>query len=99
MHYFLGAVDVNKIFIMHLVHNKEYNSNNYAKYLNPKYATYFSLKEIYSFAIYSKFFLNLALDYKEGRIKKYAILTTYRALEINKIMPIAPTLLSRSLLC
>jgi len=28
MHYFLGAVDVNKIFIMHLVHNKEYNSNN-----------------------------------------------------------------------
>jgi len=60
---------------------------------------YFSLKEIYSFAIYSKSFLDLILDYKESRIKKYAILITYRALEINKIMPIAPNLLSRSLLC
>jgi len=28
MHYFLGAVDINKILIMHLVHNKGYNSNN-----------------------------------------------------------------------
>ena len=84
---------------MYLVYNAGYNSNNQAKYLNPKYITHFSLKEIYSFTIYSKSFLDLILDYKEDNTKKYVILTIYRALEIKGIIPIAPILLSRSLLC
>jgi len=35
---------------------------------------YFSLKEVYSFTIYSKSFLDLILDYKENNTKRYIIL-------------------------